>query len=246
MKKCINPNCDSIFLFPSDKERCPFCNSLLVEDTDNMTNPDEPILPVDRIPLISRENDNRESDDFTVNKLNNVNCHGRIVELEHQELFNTKWQKLANSIIRGEPYQFSHQTIEYTIRVENISQDFPTEITDFCLFGNYLGRLHVGDEVKIQAKNKSHRRVVKRIYNVTSESVVKPGIQISAAAIRAAAILSIVAILAMIYGAVWLVKSGTLFSIIASLVSAFIPLIIVCVGIYYMVKSILPNRRRRR
>lgn len=38
--------------------------------------------------------------------------------------------------------------------------------------------MQVGDEVQIKAKNLKHRRVVKSIYNRTTDTTVKPGFQI--------------------------------------------------------------------
>ena len=77
---------------------------------------------------------------------------------------------MFNTIVRGEPYQFAHQTVEYTIRVENIANGISTEVTDFCLYGNYMGRLQVGDEVIVKARNLRDRRVIKSIYNQTTSS----------------------------------------------------------------------------
>lgn len=66
--------------------------------------------------------------------------------------FTAGAHKLFNALVRGEPYQFAHQTLEYTVRVEPITDGVPSEVTDFCLYGNCLGRIQIGDEVRIRAK----------------------------------------------------------------------------------------------
>ena len=110
MKRCSNPNCDSAFLYGEDKEVCPFCHSELVHNLDNA---EIHLQPADRIPGL--EPVRNQAAQFIHENLSTMECHGRIVEIDHQELFNSKRLKLINTIFRGEPYQFAHQTIEYTI-----------------------------------------------------------------------------------------------------------------------------------
>ncbi len=112
-----------------------------------------------------------------------IKCHGRITEIEHHEVFYSKLRKTINSLLRGEPYQFGHQTAEYVVRVEELAGGFTAQTMDFFLFGNYMGRLHPGDEVVIVASS-SERNVVKSIYNAVTDSDIKPGLQLSAAFIR--------------------------------------------------------------
>ncbi len=113
-----------------------------------------------------------------------IKCHGRITEIEHHEVFYSKLRKIINSLFRGEPYQFGHQTAEYVVRVEELTGGFTAQTIDFFLFGNYMGRLHPGDEVVIIASASAKRNVVKSIYNVVTDSDIKPGLQLSAAFIR--------------------------------------------------------------
>ena len=68
-----------------------------------------------------------------------ITCTGRVLELDHQAVFYSRAHKLFNALVRGEPYQFAHQTLEYTVRVEPITDRVPSEVTDFCLYGNCRG-----------------------------------------------------------------------------------------------------------
>lgn len=113
-----------------------------------------------------------------------VKCYGRIVEVNHQDLFYSKIKKLLNSVFRGEPYQFGYQISEYLIRVEDIGNPESPQRVDFCLYGNYMGRLINGDEVWIIAKDGSGRRIVKFIYNASTQSQIHPGIQLPANVVR--------------------------------------------------------------
>lgn len=242
MKRCPNTSCESDFLFGNDRIACPFCHSALVDiSAANQTRPailaadqldihipaDEPIVP------------------FTTQRLGRMTCRGRIVEIDRQELFASKFHKLINSLFRGEPYQLAHQTIEYTIRVENISDGIADEITDFCLFGNYLGRLQVGDEVDIRAKSRGNRRVLTALYNRTTSSEVRPGFQIPAWGIRIGIACLGLVIYALIAGIIGLFTSGAIAAGFWAIVNELIPLLIIVGGLWLMYRSVFPKRRRR-
>lgn len=236
MKKCTNLNCDTTFLFQNDRIVCPFCHGILVENLDNEFRQPE-LIPIDLLPLDTPHQDQNVIP-FIKRRFNSIECCGRVVEIDHQTLFNSKKYKLLNSIFRGEPYQLSHQTIEYTIRIENITEEYPTEIMDFCLYGNYLGRLQVGDEVLIKAKNKRDHRVVKSIYNQTTSSAIKSGLQIPAWLIKSFFLILMIAIVSCIYEIVLLFKSG------AIVIMAIMPIIIAIFGFFLIIKSLFPKRRR--
>lgn len=246
MKRCPNPSCGPAFLFGNDRTTCPFCHSRLVDSTAAPAAPDRTILPPDRVLIRGPEQvAAAQREIFLRECFKTVECHGRISEIDHQELFNSKRHKLFNSLLRGEPYQFAHQTIEYTIRVEDISEGFPTEVTDFCLFGSYLGRLQVGDEVVIRARNLNNRRVVKSIFNETTGSAIKPGLQIPAGMIRGAFLTAAVMLITMMCLIIWLFDSGTAAAGIAAILAALMPSVVVLVGIWIAIRSVFPRRRRR-
>lgn len=201
------------------------------------------IVPSDRI---YTDNQHNPEGDFINTYFGGMECQGRITEIEHQELFYSKWHKFVNAIFHGEPYQLAHQTIEYTIRVENITSGFPTEVTDFCLYGNYLGRLQVGDEVNIKAKKIRDRQVVSTIYNETTASFVHPGMQIPAWVVRSAFLFILIAIVSLIYEIVWLFQCGAVTAGIIGFLTAFMPILIILYGIWSAIRSVFFPRRRRR
>lgn len=237
MKRCSNPNCDSNFMFGNDKTECPFCHNILVENVIS-----EESL---RGEVIDCEIDERDEIPFIQRQSSNIKCYGRITEINHHEIFNGKWNKLFNAVIRDEPYQFAYQTIEYTIRVKNISSEVPVKITDFCMYGNYLGRLQVGDEVFINAKEYSDRRVVKKIYNQTTSSVVRPGFQIPAGIIRGLIMLPLIAIILCILAVIWFIKSSTLASALSIIMTFFLPSVIFIIGIATMILSVFCKHKHR-
>ncbi len=113
-----------------------------------------------------------------------IKCHGRVTEIDHHDVFYSKLRKTINSLFRGEPYQFGHQTSEYVVRVEDLNGGFTAQSMDFFLFGNYMGRIHPGDEVVIAASVSDGRNIAKSIYNVVTDSDIKPSLQLSATFIR--------------------------------------------------------------
>lgn len=241
MKRCSNPNCKSAFLFGDSKTTCPFCHAPLTSN-DGAALTHQLIPPVDAF----FDSEAEETHPFISRTLGRIECTGRIIEIEHQALFYSKFHKLFNTIAKGEPFQFALQSVEYTIRVEPIAEGVPAEVTDFCLYGNYLGRFQVGDEVHIQAKDYGHRRIVKSVINLSTGSPVKPGLQISASIIRFFLLFIVVAFILVIYQAVQFLASGVATALFISLIAAVMPLILCGVGLWLLFRSILPKRRGRR
>lgn len=233
MKRCSNPNCDSAFLYGDDKTVCPFCHSTLVHNIENAV---VHLQPADRLPEM--EPIQEQVVQFINERLGTIECHGRIVEIDHQELFNSKRLKLINTIFRGEPYQFAHQTIEYTIRVESLTDDYPAEVRDFCMYGSYLGRMQVGDEVRIRAKNLKHRRVVKAIYNQTTDTVVKPGFQIPAIFIRIPIVMLSLLLIGIMCSIVWMVESGAAAILLTALFTALVPVVVMIWIFWEIIKGV--------
>lgn len=241
MRKCVNPACLADFAFDDSMTNCPFCHSRL-ESCGGTDAP--PLVP----PLdygIPRP-EPAEEHPFVQRQLGRMECHGRVSEIDRQEVFFGSTLKLFNALFRGEPYQLAHQTIEYTIRVEPITDGVPTEVTDFCLYGSFLGRLQVGDEVIIRARDCGDRRVTTHIYNQTIGSVVRPGFQIGAGLIRGLAAFLTILLVWLVWGAVELIRSGAILALVLGLVSALMPLLICLAGLWIMVGSILPHQKRRR
>lgn len=241
MKKCVNPACLADFAFDDSMTACPFCHSRL----ESCANEDAPPLvpPLDYgIP----QPEPAEEKPFVQRQLGRMECHGRVSEIDRQEVFFGSTLKLFNTLFRGEPYQLAHQSIEYTIRVEPITDGVPAEATDFCLYGSYLGRLQVGDQVIIRARGCGDRRVATHIYNQTTGSVVRPGFQIGAGLIRGLVAFLALLLVWLVWGAAELIRSGAIAVLLAELVSALMPLLICLAGLWIMVGSVLPHRKKRR
>ena len=238
MKKCPNPECNSHYLYGADRTVCPFCHTALVDS--GAAPASGHILPPDRIPV--PENDRAQAEPFLQERLDGLECHGRITELEHQELFHSKRLKLMNSLFRGEPYQLAHQTLEYTIRVEELTDDYPAQCQDFCMYGSYLGRLQVGDEVRIRAKNYGDRRVVKAIFNCTTGSEVRPGFQLSSGLVRVLAAVIVLGIFALVAGLIYFFTSGAFLKLLEALFMAIAPSLILIVLIVWLVKRCFSRR----
>lgn len=241
MKKCSNPNCESSFLFGDDKTVCPFCHSRLIDS--NAPADGQYIPATNRINIPQMQN---ETVEFVRRHMGSMECHGRITEIDHHELFYSSRHKMFNTIVRGEPYQFAHQTVEYTIRVENITDGIPTEVTDFCLYGNYMGRLQVGDEVIVKARNLRDRRMIKSIYNQTTSSSVRPGLQIPAGLFRGILALIALVLIALICQLVGLFQAGVILAGLTAFIAAIMPSVIIIGGIWFMFRSVFPKRRDRR
>lgn len=246
MKYCPNPACDPSFFYGSTKSVCPFCHTSLSERIDN-DRVVRPIITPENI-YINEDNvhpgeeDVRES--FSTRIRGGIRYHGRITEIEHHEVFNSKWHKIFNSLFRGEPYQFAHQTSEYTVRIEDITDGYPDDVADVCMYGNYLGRMHVGDEITVNTKVYRNRRVAKSVYNHTTDSGVRAGLQLPAGLIRAIAIGMVTAVSLILAAIFVVIRTGALTDWLASLFASLLPVIIVGIVIFEMVIGRLPGRKR--
>lgn len=238
MKRCPNQDCQSVFLYDETKTHCPICHSALVPLEDNTL--EQTLIPSAIMENLVQDN-NPSNPEFTKKVFGKLVCTGRVTEIEHQALFNTKLHKLLNTIFRGEPYQFAHQTQEYTIRVEPITDTIPLQALDFCLYGSYLGRIHPGDEVQITAKDKGDRRVVIHIKNLTTNTEIKPGLQISATAIRSFILVFLFLALFLAQGLFTVFTSGIALKWVSSLINSFLNVIIPIGIIIYAIRSIVKN-----
>ncbi len=143
-----------------------------------------------------------------------IRCHGRITEAEHHDVFYSKLHKTVNSLFRGEPYQFGHQTSEYVVRVEELAGGYMARSMDFFVFGNYMGRIHPGDEVIITAAERGGRFVAGSVFNVSTNSDLKPGLQIPGAVIRFLFVLLLLLIVGTVLLGYEFVASGQIYSFI--------------------------------
>ena len=249
MKKCPNPNCGSDFVYADDdsKTLCPFCHSKLIvfdnaadyagDDMGNSGNiySGEYELAFEEkqdIKFISKRKFHRTQI-----------CEARIVEIEHQEMFRSKWMKIFSALLHAEPYQFAHQVSEYTLRVENITDDYPANVLDFHLFGNYLGRFNAGDHVIINYVDQRDRRVAKKIYNATTSSTIKPGLQIPALVIRFFFLLINLLLISFIVEMCQIFHSASLFE--DKIYPALTSILIIILGIWFLISTRVYRRRRR-
>ena len=109
-----------------------------------------------------------------------------------------------------------------------------------------MGRLQVGDEVIVKARNLRDRRVIKSIYNQTTSSSVRPGLQIPAAFFRGIIGLITLVMVALVCQLVGLFQAGVIFAGLTAVIVAIMPSVIIIAGIWFMFRSIFPKRGGRR
>ena len=95
MKRCPNPDCRSEFFFGDTKTRCPFCHSVLVQDTAPAASP-RVSLPLS--PLVSPPQAQAEPV-FMQHGRGGITCTGRVLELDHQAVFYSRAHKLFNALV---------------------------------------------------------------------------------------------------------------------------------------------------
>lgn len=253
MKQCKNPYCECEQGFPDEMQLCPFCGTELspVEDVEDEkqsqlhTAEELPTLPAaaPSPPLVTKGAFGRKV------------LRGRLVEMDHNSLFLSGFHKWCNAVFGGEPWQFAHQSQAYTLRIEEITQDgVPGGVLDVCAYGDYLGRFCIGDELEIHCTGGKNRRVAKKILDKTTGSVVRPGLQIPALFIRLFSLITVLLLFYIAAGAVSLVKSGAIVSLLVGAAAALLGLawkllaafgsnILIIIGIVIAVRACLPHRK---
>lgn len=179
MKKCTNNSCDQNIMYGRYSERCPFCGERLAEiqSSELFENSEEDFL---QIPSINQE-DTTYYESLVGNRFV---CHGTVTEIDHHEVFFSKIHKIVNSVFGGEPYQLAHQNIEYVIRIQRISDLYTGDMKDFDLYGNYMGKIQIGDEVTVKGKISNGKLIVRSVFNHSTGGNVHPRIVFSAIFIR--------------------------------------------------------------
>ena len=246
MKQCKNPYCECEQTFSDTVQLCPFCGSALSPEGEDEspqlhTAEELPTMPASAAaqPLV------------TAGAFGRKVLRGRLVEMDHNSLFHSSFHKWCNAVFAGEPWQLAHQSQAYTLRIEEITQDgIPGRVTDVCAFGEYLGRLSIGDELEIHCKGGKDRRVAQKILDQTTGSVVRPGLQLPALFVRVfSLILALLASAAVNFVASGAILSWALGGIVAllgllwKLLSAFGGNILILIGIVIVIRACLPRKR---
>lgn len=174
MKRCSDPECGQAVLFDDSLTVCPFCGGKLfpVPGTGGM-----PAVTPAAAPAGTGAAPGHGGR-FLRRFLSRVTCHGQVVEIVSKDLFNSTNHKMIDMLLLGRPFQFAHQSSQYAIRLEPIpgSGAVPAQAHTFYLFGDFTGALQPGDEVVVKAKHHrfSGQDVVKKIFNVTTHSRLRP------------------------------------------------------------------------
>ena len=250
MKQCKNPYCECEQTFPDEMQLCPFCGAELSQEDDEK----QPRLhTAEELPSLQAADPAPPlmADGAWGRKV----LRGRLVEMDHNSLFLSGFHKWCNAIFGGEPWQFAHQSQAYTLRIEEITQDgVPGIVLDVCAYGDYLGRFCIGDELEIHYTGGKNRRVAKKILDKTTGSVVRHGLQIPALFIRLFSLITVLLLFYIAAGAVSLVTSGAIVSLLVGAAAALLGLawkllaafgsnILIIIGIVIAVRACLPHRK---
>lgn len=250
MKQCKNPYCECEQTFSDAVKLCPFCGSELSPAGDEKqprlhTAEELPTMPASAAaqPLV------------TAGAFGRKVLRGRLVEMDHNSLFHSSFHKWCNAVFAGEPWQLAHQSQAYTLRIEEITQDgIPGRVTDVCAFGEYLGRLSIGDELEIHCKGGKDRRIAKKILDKTTGSVVRSGLQVPALFVRVFSLILALLAIYFVSAAVNFVASDAILSwalgvivallgLLWKLLSAFGGNILILIGIGIVIRACLPRKR---
>lgn len=245
MKQCTNPACNTGYLFSDRYTVCPFCHGPLVSLAGQPAQ--RAVTETLESPHSHRQ---EEEDPFLTTEGRKLICHGRVTEVDADSVFQTQKQKFFLALLHGEPYQLSQQNVHTVLCVEEMDAGMAGQVKDFTMYGSIAGKVHVGDEVRICAKDTGGQRVVSNIYNITTDSVVSPRLQIPAFLLRCAIIGIVLFLFALLYGIFDFFNSGAALAWGNAIVNAIIlPLSligIICYGIYRAIRSVFPKRDRRR
>ena len=188
---------------------------------------------------VTEEKNNQPNDSYNFEQVdgNKITINGAVAESNTQQYYQSKFTKILQALFSGEPYQFSHTTFVTIFRVEEHTQrGYPEHARDIILYGNMQNVFAVGDDVTVEAKQRGSRYIAKRIYNHTINSEVRIQPNLPASAIRFIAL----AIIAIIVGLLYSIATadyGSIANAFASLISSFLPIIVVVGIVVYIIKT---------
>lgn len=171
---------------------------------------------------------------------------GRVVDVQQQSVFKTTAGKAMALIFDGQPWQFGSQVLTTTIFVEGInaysdSSGFNQQ-RGLVFHGNINAAVRPGHIIQAKVRQKGGQLYVSRLSNLTTNSCVTPTSQIGGWPIVLAvlAVASVPVLLLLALAAAFADGSlvGGFTSLLSGLLEALGPSIVVCVGIYLLVKSL--------
>jgi hypothetical protein len=266
MKKC--PNCLGMALYEDTLANCPICGEVLVDrsailpgESGGASSPQpgsqgEHLLNMGR--RISGDPvDNRESrlegEGYIFERRVNggVILRGAVAEIASMTRYQTRLQKMFNSLFRGEPYQFDYSSHLTRLRIEEHAFGrFPEQQRDVIYYGDIEGSCTYGDDVEITAIKKGDQLIAKRLYIHNTGHLVKPAAQIPAAFFRILFALIAILITYLVVSVVKFVSSvgisglfNLLFASLLAIILPFLPLLII---IYFVWSWLRRFRIRRR
>lgn len=174
MKKCSNPACDPAVLFDDALTVCPLCGAALSPDPSSAGAGATAPMTGGTAPAGGAPSGHDEW--FIRRFFSRIRCHGLVTDISNKDLFHSYQHKMANTLLFGQPFQFAHQVSQYALRVESLASDSVPAAHTFFLYGDHMGNILPGDEVVITARRDLlGRDVVRKIYNVTTHSRLRPG-----------------------------------------------------------------------
>lgn len=174
---------------------------------------------------------------FEQNDGNKLIINGAIAESNTQQYYQSKFTKVLQALISGEPYQFSHTTFVTIFRVEEHTQrGYPENARDITLYGNMQNVFAVGDDVTVEVKQRGNRYIAKRIYNHTINSDVRIQPNLPAGVIRFIALAIVTLVISLVYS-VATADYGSIANAFAGLISSFLPAIVVVGIVVYIIKT---------
>jgi hypothetical protein len=167
MKVC--PNCN--LHYSDEMNQCTSCRGALSVLNVNSTQRTQ--QPQTRSVQNQRPN-------FETTNGRSVVLEGTVTEVLRQQLYQSRLTKILRAIFSFEPYQLSHTSFITLIRVEErVAYGYPERSRDVTVYGNIQNVITSGDDVTINAVRRSNRLVSRRIYNHSTESLVRGEMNIS-------------------------------------------------------------------
>lgn len=169
---------------------------------------------------------------------NSVTINGMVVESSTQQYYQSKFTKIIQSFMHGEPYQLSHTTFVTVFRVqEHVSRGFAEQARDITVYGNIQNVLSAGDDVTVIAKTVGNHYVTRSIYNHSIDSpVTSQSSLIPAWLIRVIVILLLSIFVSLLWGI--LSSPMVIVDLIVSIIARCWPIFLVIYGWKWVAKKL--------
>lgn len=173
--------------------------------------------------------------------------HGIVSDMDTRTTYPTRFRKITNTVLHGEPYQFGNTARETILRLDEIQDGrLSTERRDLTIFGDPSGMIAIGDDITATAVRHGDRYIIKSLYSNETRSSISMRGQLPGILYTTMIFAVMLLVISIIYGIITFITSGGLVSMfdailaaVMSLIISFLPYIVLFFLVIFIIRKLL-------